>query len=365
MFLTALVFLITLSLLILIHELGHFLTARKFKVGVEEFGLGYPPRITVKKKWGVNWSLNWIPFGGFVSLLGENEEVDNPLSFSAQVWWKRAIIALAGIFNNFVLAVVIYSVLFLITGFPREADSISVVEVKPDSPAEAVGIMVEDKVVAVDGLEFGTASEFVDYVLAHKGEELVLAVDRAGEQHEFTVTGRTEVTPDQGSLGVVTSSMEIYRPPVWKAPFVAVYYGAKHTWLMTRLIAESLVTLFRNLIFLGRIPEDVAGPIGILQITHQVTQFGLIAILEFMAMLSINLGLVNFLPIPGLDGGRFVFIMIRTVLRGKSTKKVEMVANQLGFFLLVGLMFAITFNDLRRVLTPTGFGQWVGGLWPF
>lgn len=365
MLVTVLVFLATLSLLILVHELGHFFAARKFKIKVEEFGFGYPPRILAKKKDGVAYSLNWIPFGGFVSLLGENRDVDDPHSFSAQPWWVRSVVALAGIFNNFVLALVIYSFLFLIMGIPRMTDQVLVEMVHPDSPAQAAGIEAGDKILTVNDQRFGVATDFVDYVLAHKGEELTLKINRDGEALEFKVTGRTETTPEQGSIGVVATSVEIYRPPFWQAPFLAIYHGAGYTWQMIKLIAGGLGSLFRQLIFFGQIPEDIAGPVGILQITHQVTQFGLIAILEFIAMLSINLGLVNFLPIPGLDGGRFLFIMIRTVLRGQSTKKVELIANQLGFFLLVGLMFAITFNDLNRIIGWAGVGQWLGGLWPF
>ncbi|MCJ7827652.1 RIP metalloprotease, partial [Patescibacteria group bacterium] len=334
-------------------------------VKVEEFGFGYPPRAWGRKKGETTYSLNWIPFGGFVRLLGENEEVDDPRSFNAQKWWVRSLIALAGIFNNFVLALLIYGLLFLVTGIPRQTDQVRIEGVEPDSPAAQIGFLAGDYLVSVNEKRFESADEFVDFVMGAKGEELEIVVEREGEQQLFLVTGRQEVEEGQGSLGVVVSSYELYRPVFWKAPFIAFYHGAVQTLKMTKLIMGGMGTLFKSIFLQGQVPKDIAGPIGILQITHQVTQFGLIAILEFMAMLSINLGLVNFLPIPGLDGGRFLFILGTQVFRGRSMKKIELMANQVGFLLLVGLMFAITFNDLKRVVETTAFGQRIQAFWPF
>ncbi len=362
---TGLVFLVALSVLILVHELGHFLSARKFQVKVEEFGFGYPPRLRGTKKGETTYSLNWIPFGGFVRLLGENEAVDDPRSFSAQKWWVRGIIALAGIFNNFVLAVVIYSALFLFTGIPRQTDVVTVEGVQPNSPAAEAGIEPGDTILDVDGHAFTDADMFVEYVLEKQGQELSLRLERNGEERVVPIIGRTEADPEEGSLGVVVSAYELYRPPFLQAPFVALYHGASHTWRMTVLISNSLLDLFRNLLFRGQIPQDVAGPIGILQITSQVTRFGLIAVLEFMAMLSINLALINFLPIPGLDGGRFIFILLSIFFKSTSMKKAEQLANQVGFLLIVGLMFAVTFNDLKRILLTTATGLRIRSFWPF
>lgn len=348
-------FLIILSLLILVHELGHFWAAKKFGIKVEEFGFGYPPRIWGQKIGETMYSLNWLPFGGFVRLFGEEgpETVKKDLkkAFFKQKKRVRIAVLTAGVVMNFLLGAGLFALIYTKIGIPEKVDYLVVTAVVADSPAAAAGIKPEDKIMAVEGMDWAGEDElvvrFVDYVKSHRGQEVRLYL----KDKEVTLVPRKEVdTPEgQGALGVAITNMDLVQYPYWQRPFRGIWVGWKEAMGWGK---EIVISLRRTLIqaIKGKLPADMAGPVGIYQISKDVAQEGVIASLQFMGILSINLAILNLLPIPALDGGRLLFIAIEVVLRKRIKPKLEQTIHLIGMALLLGLMVLVTINDIRRLI---------------
>ncbi len=355
-----LIFLIVLSVLILVHEVGHFFAARKAGVKVEEFGLGYPPRIFGKKIRGTIYSINLLPFGGFVRLHGEmgDEGVTSPRrAFINKSKKTRAGILLAGVTMNFLLAILAFAVVYSFSGIPRKTNDVTVVEVVAGSPAQVAKILVGDIVRKVDGEEITAVDEFVGAVEEKKGERIVLEVERIrGEERslkEIRIIPREEPPEDEGHLGVIITSTEIYYPPVWQRPFVGAYHGFKEAVFWGTTIVSSLAKVLIGL-FKGEVPKDIAGPVGIFAITSEAAKFGVLALINFVGILSVNLAILNIVPFPALDGGRLLFIAIETVLGKKVLPKIETIIHTVGMAILILLLLAITVQDIRRLISAGG-----------
>ena len=380
MFLTGLTFFIILSILVLIHELGHFLMAKKIGVKVEEFGMGLPPRIIGKKIKGTVYSINWLPIGGFVKLAGEDEEEPSVNSHSPRLssgeagqqtarlkadsrklkafFWartkkERAAILLAGVTMNFLLAVGITSYL-LTQGVHVPSGRVHVERVMPGSPAEIAGVMVQDRVVSItyyagDGkageTRIATPKELIDTTKAHIGEEITLAIDRNGTPISLRVVPRRESPKGEGPMGVAISDLELKNYPWYQIPFEAVKINLERAWAMLSSLG---FTLWR-LATLHSVAADVAGPIGIAQVTGQAVKFGFKAVLEFMSILSLNLAVLNVLPIPALDGGRLAFVFIEKIIGRKLRPAFERSTHQVGMLILFALIFLISINDILRI----------------
>ncbi len=352
-------FLIILSVLVLVHELGHFLLARKFNIKVEEFGLGYPPRIWGKKKGETTYSINALLLGGFVRLLGEDyaelkgmPDKERKRAFSVQKKRVRVMVLMAGVVMNFLLGIVLFAAIYTKIGIPEKVDYLIVTGLAKDSPAEKAGIQLEDKIVGVEGMEWpnkeNLVTDFVDYVKDHRGEEVKLLFQ---EKDSLVVIPRLEEdTPEgQGSLGVGITSMDLVQYPLWQRPFRGMVVGIKEALAWGKEIVVGLGKMFYKL-FKGDIPKDVAGPVGIYEISKNVVEEGIMATLQFMAILSINLSILNLLPIPALDGGRLLFIAIESVIRKRVKPEIEQTIHIMGMVLILGLMLLITINDIRRLL---------------
>ncbi|OGH11310.1 MAG: RIP metalloprotease RseP [Candidatus Levybacteria bacterium RIFCSPLOWO2_01_FULL_36_13] len=364
MIVTILVFLVILSILVLIHEAGHFFVARFFNIKVEEFGFGIPPRAFGKKIGETLYSINWLPIGGFVKLYGEDEAgagkvslssskpkpapKDESRAFYSRPVWQRFAVVFAGVFMNFVLAVAIVSVLFSIVGVSVPAKHVLVREVLNDSPAEKAGIIAGDIIENINGDEIESPQEVISLTKKHLGEEITLRIQNQGKERIIKITPRKVYPKNQGPLGVgIEPNFETKKYPIWEAPFVGTREVLNQTGLILQGLSNTLVQIFTQ----GKIPSDVAGPVGIAQITGKIVSIGPSAVLSFMALLSLNLAIINVLPIPALDGGRLLFIVIEGVTRKKVSPRAESMAHTIGMAFLLGLIALITIHDIFRALS--------------
>jgi len=356
-------FLIILSVLVLVHELGHFWMGRKFGVKIEEFGLGYPPRALSKKIGETIYSLNWLPLGGFVKLLGENgEEEGKKLSkaelkraFFTQKKRVRILILITGVVMNFLLGVVLFAAIYTKIGIPEEVDYLKVLRTAEGSPADIAGLKAGDKIIGIkdkDNVFQGDKKEltnrFIEVVNNKRGEEIRFVLDEGKEV--IIVPRLKENTPEgQGALGVSITNVDLVQYPYWQRPFRGVWVGLKEAGAWGKDILMSLKMMIVRGIQ-GEAPKDVAGPIGIYQISKSVVEEGILTILQFVAILSINLAVLNLLPIPALDGGRLLFIAIETIFRKKVSQRIEQTIHLVGMVILLSLMALVTINDVRRLI---------------
>jgi regulator of sigma E protease len=348
------VFILVLSILILAHEFGHFLAARKMGIWVEEFGIGYPPKIWGKKIGETIYSINLLPLGGFVRLHGEQTEegVTRPKeAFVNKSKKARVLVLTSGVIMNFILAIAAFSIVYTFQGIPRDTNKVIVSGIAPDSPAALVGIEPEDIITSVDGGKITTTDEFINLVEEKKGKEIELGVHRtSGEETKVKITPRVNPPGGEGPLGVAITQTEIYFPPLWKRPFLGIYFGFQEAIYWGRAVLGGLGLMVYNL-FKGIVPKDVTGPVGIYAITSEVTKFGILSIINFLGIFSVNLAIVNILPFPALDGGRLIFVIVEKLTGKKVVPRVEAAIHAIGMAVLLTLMIAITYLDAKRLIS--------------
>jgi len=375
MFTTIIVFILVLSLLVFVHEFGHFFSARRLGVRAEEFGFGFPPRIfgvykdkngKWKKVWGNKkvednsdtiYSINGILVGGFVKIKGEDgDNKDNSDSFSSKKIWKRAIILSSGVLMNVVLASVLISIGLMI-GLPRylsdeklpdsvivKNEQVSIVEVMEDSPAALAGFQVSDNIMSINDTKIKTGEEVVNIIASSTGE-VSIVVDRSGETKEIKVSPEIKPENNVKTIGIAFLDSATVRYP-W---YLAIWEGIKMTGQLLWAIIYSLFDLVRNLIIGSNVAVEVAGPVGIANLTGQMFRLGFIYLIQFTALLSLNLAIINILPFPALDGGRLLFLLIEKI-KGKPVKQeIEAVFNNIGFLLLMALIIWVTLKDIIKL----------------
>lgn len=364
MILTALVFFIVLSILVFVHEFGHYIVARFIGVKVEEFGFGLPPRIWGKKIGPTEYSLNWLPIGGFVRLAGEDQEPDSipKAKFKGKLkeyFWarskkERASILLAGVTMNFLLAVLI-TVGLLIDGVKEPSGRVHIERVIAGSPADKAGLLSGDILVSASDVPLGDAGEqkrltvpgdVIDFVSTRKGREMQFSALRAGREFRVTMVPRSEYPKGEGPTGVAITDLELKKYPLSEAPVAATRINLERAWEMLRSLA---VTVYR-LVTLQPIAADVAGPVGIAQITGEAVKFGWRAVVELMSILSLNLAVLNILPVPALDGGRLAFVFLEKVMGRRIKPMFEKSTHQIGMIILLLLVLLVTINDVLRLL---------------
>lgn len=348
-----------LSVLILIHELGHFLSARLFKMKVEEFGIGLPPRAKgLFKRGGTLFSLNWLPLGGFVKLYGEDmenpEQLASPEAFFNKPMWQRAAVLLAGVTMNFLLGVVVFGIVYSYLGIPTKTDKVMIVEVTKDSPAAIAGIAVDSQVKKLvygkNEVTFSGIDGFVKEIDSLKGKEVNLTlIDKAGTEKTVKVTPRVSPPEGQGALGVSLSSVEMKKYPIWQMPFRGIVIGLEEAWGWGKEIAKNFGMIVVNLVTGKGLPKDVSGPIGIYQVSKEVYKVGWVAVLQFMGILSINLAILNVMPFPALDGGRIAFLGVEKIIGKNRKNRIEGWVNTGGMIFLLSLMVLITIKDVIKL----------------
>lgn len=349
--------LIVLGILVFAHELGHFLLAKRLRVGVLTFSLGFGPKLIGRKIGETEYKISAFPLGGYVKLIGENpeekvKEEDLLRSFSVQPVWKRALIIGAGPFFNFILAAVLFSIINLF-GIPYHPSKIG--EVSPGLPAEQAGLKQGDIVLSIDEEAVTKWDDLSKIIRNSKGKDLLLKVKRDGEILEIKVTPKSSTQKNLFGEEVpvfvigITPFDEIVVQKV--GPFEAVGQGLLQTWFGIELTVVSIIKLIERVIP----AKTIGGPILIAQLAGEQAQRGLVSLVLFMAILSINLGVINLFPIPILDGGHFLFLALEAILRKPlSIKKME-IAQQIGLVFIILLMVFAFYNDLIRIFTPGGF----------
>ena len=353
---TIIFFILLLAALILVHEWGHFFTARKFGVKVEEFAFGFPPRLASFVRNGTRYVFNLLPLGGYVKIYGESgEHVNSRESFSSRPIWQRLAIIVAGVVMNLVLAWVLFSLGHAV-GLPTvvgegEASAsakVTIVGVSPDSPAEKAGLRFGDAIQEIKARDtkFKVASpdEVYRIVSDHRGEEIILIVARGREITDISVMPRGNPPAGEGPLGIAMAKVGVVRSPWYRAP----WDGLKTTASATVAIVQALGHIVADFISKGEVSAEVSGPVGIFVFASQTQRLGLIYLVELAGILSVNLALLNILPFPALDGGRVLFLFIEKVRGAKLNPRLEQIAHTVGFVILSLLIIYITQRDIVR-----------------
>ncbi|MFZ4648182.1 MAG: RIP metalloprotease RseP [Patescibacteria group bacterium] len=370
---TAIIFILVLSLLVFVHELGHFLTARRLGVKAEEFGFGFPPRLIgyykdSEGKWhiikgnkevvapGTIYSINALPLGGFVKIKGENGDSTDTDSFSGQELWRRALILFAGVFMNIVLAGVLFSIGFGI-GLPASLDGAEitgnmhisdrqarVVSVFKESPAEIAGLKAGDAILTISAQPIFNAGDIQNILKSSSTKPVTVTYRRAGVEYQTNASPSFSQDLNRSVLGVEISEIGTVRYPWYLTP----WYGFKAAILMLVAIFVAFYQLIAGL-FAGHGAGDaVGGPVKIAQMTGEAARFGFAYLINFVALLSLNLAVINILPLPALDGGRLLFLLIERIKGSPVKKEAEAIVHTVGFWLLILLMILVTYKDIFR-----------------
>lgn len=348
-------FIVMLLALVLAHEAGHFFAAKWSGCNIEEFGFGFPPRLFSIVRKGTRYSFNLLPLGGFVKIEGENmdEVAPSPTSFAAKSAGKRIFILSAGVIMNMVLAYVLLTAQAavgsptLVTG--QNASTLTnqktyILDVAKDSPAEKAGFKKFDRIVAIQGTKNPTIDQIQQVMSNYGGQEVNLEIDRAGQKIQAYVLVRENPPTGEGATGVSLAATGLIKAPWWKAPWA----GLTRTWNMLVAIVVQFWILIQQLVQHGSAGESLTGPIGIAVYTNEATQLGLPYFLEFMALISINLAIINILPLPALDGGRILFVGLEKIFGRRYIGRIESYTHTAGFVALIGLMLFVTFHDVHK-----------------
>jgi len=388
MIVTIIVFLLILSVLVIVHEAGHFFVAKKFGIKVEEFGFGFPPRMFSFKSGETVYSLNWLPIGGFVKLYGEDDagggkidltkkkalSKDLDRAFFAKTAWQRAAVIVAGVVMNALLAIIIFYTFLGISGFKDSIPLISdfkfigvnqtniqevvLSEIAPGSPAEKQGLRASTEVISVNGVAVKTAEQFVGIVNANKGHPIEIAWTNLDSSviHKTAVTPRLKPPKNQGALGVglyaVSTAQLNYKTPVERIfsgithPINLMAYNLSVVGQLIKLSFEKHTT--------APLSAGVSGPVGIASVTGSILEIKdlkekILGLLNLAGILSISLAFFNILPVPALDGGRLFFILIEAVTGKKVNQRFESVVHTIGMIVLLALMALITFKDVGKL----------------
>jgi regulator of sigma E protease len=354
MLITLVSFFLILIILILAHELGHFFTAKLFKVRVEEFGIFLPPRLFSIKKGETVYSLNAIPLGGFNKLAGE-EDPNVPGSLAGKSIPVRLVVLSAGSIMNILLPIILLSIAFMIPHLEAvnvnssDKGQVFVEEIVANSPAANAGIKVNDIILDVNGQPVQNVSDYENIILANAGTEVTVTVKHYnGTVADVKLIPQANAPANQGATGVAITNAVRKSDPFW----VAIPNGVTSYWNMIVLFVTGVIGMIR-----GSVPVSFTGPVGIAQLTGEIVKTGIANLLSFAAVISLNLGILNIFPIPAMDGGRIVFVLLEWVRRGKRiSPKTEAMVHSIGFMLLMLLFLVISYHDILRIIQGGSIG---------
>lgn len=354
---TVVSFIVCLGILIFVHELGHFLFAKLFKVRVLKFSLGFGPKIFSKTVGDTEYQLSALPLGGYVKMFGENpdeqEEAgtsDKNASFAHKTVWQRFLIVFAGPLFNLLFTLVLFFFVFLFMGLPDSRDTTKIGHVTPDSPAAIAGVQVDDIILTIDGQPTRQWMDVLNLVKDSKGEELAFLLGRGDAEVQLLVTpGKQPVknifgeeVEERFMVGIVKAEELFYSPTGLVGAFNA---ACAQTWMYISLTVLGFVKLIQQVVPVS----ELGGPILIAQIAGKQMQAGWVNFVFFMGLLSVNLGILNLLPIPVLDGGHLMFLSVEAVRRKPMSEKVQIFAQQVGIAFLGLAMIFVFYNDLARI----------------
>lgn len=345
----------TIGILMALHELGHFLLAKLFKIRVDEFGIGYPPRLVGKKFGETIYSLNAVPFGAFVRI--DEEDRTSPTAFSSKPVWQRMLVILGGVVSFWIISAFLLTITFSIggtiqaisddeTGFDNA--QIRIISVAPDSPAKAAGLEAMDVILKIGLKDSGEeiypqkAFEVQDFIQGNKGRELIFSVLRQEKEREFSLVPRENFPEGEGPTGVSLARTANIIFPWWQAPVKAVKATAFTTYYIVVSLAEALIKAVRG------IPTgvQVSGPIGVGSMMNQALGGGIGYFIQFVAIISAHLAVFNLLPFPVFDGGKAVFLFIEALKKKALDKNIERKINNVSYALIIALMVWITIKDI-------------------
>lgn len=345
---------LVIGALIFFHELGHFLVAKFFKIGVKTFSLGFGPRLASFNLGETQYRLSAIPLGGYVHMVGESPEAEIPSgfspqsSFSARPPWQRMLVVVAGPFFNFILAWVIYTFIFMFSG--QQALLPKVGEVLKETPAKKAGIKSGDLVLSINGQNIRYWRDMSNYIRQSETKELSLKIKRNEQVIDVSLKPEMQTTKNifgeeikVPRVGIVASQEVVH---ISMGPLDSIWSGLVKTGELIALTWEGLIKLIERIVPL----KTIGGPIMIAQLVSQQAEQGLVDVLALTALISINLGILNLLPIPVLDGGHILFYGLETILRRPLDPRWRTIAMQIGISLLIALMALAVYNDIYRII---------------
>ncbi|NCF75101.1 MAG: RIP metalloprotease RseP [Xanthomonadaceae bacterium] len=388
MFLTTIVFIAILGVLVLAHEFGHFIIARKMGVKVDEFAIGFPPRIFgIYKNRAGKWikvfgnkkvedvpttlyALHLIPLGGFCKIKGEDGEksVDEDSFVNKKIWQKSSILV-AGVTMNFLLCAILFSIGFMI-GLPQAVDSsahkvlsvknteVQIISIAENSPAQKNDIKFGDVILSVNGNKVNSAKQASEFISKNGSKEIILKIKRNNQEMEKKIIPKKINDSEKAKIGVAMVDEGIVSYPFLKS----IYMGFATTIKLTKTITVTFYNIIIDWATGKKIDTDVAGPVGIAVLTGQMVNMGFIYVLEFAALLSLNLAIINILPIPALDGGRLLFLAFEKIRGRAMSIKLENTLNNTGFTFLILLVILVTVRDFARLDFFAGLWGKISGL---
>ena len=329
--------LLLLGVLIIAHEAGHFWAARACGIGVQEFSMGMGPLIAKwKSRKGTQFSIRLLPIGGYCQFYGEDEDKPDPRTFNNQAVWKRAVTIVSGPLMNFVIAFLVIALFMSLCGVSVVVPKVAELE----ENAQMAGLQIGDEILAVNGAEMADSNAIAQAIAESGGSAVTLTVRRNGETVDLTLTPFYDADAGRYRVGF-SFGRETMRMPIWNSVPFSVQYNIESV--------KAILDALRNMLFKGQGVEDVTGPVGTIYVIQEVTQQGGFEVyLEMLALISVNLGVMNLLPIPGLDGSRLLFLLVEAIRRKPVKRELEGAIHLAGFALLMGLMVLLTYKDIMR-----------------
>jgi len=365
-----LIFFIILLVLVISHEFGHFIVAKKSGIRVDEFSFGFPPKLFGKKVGETSYNFNALPFGGYVKIFGENpdeESINGPdsgRSFVNKPKYIQAFVLFAGVAMNLLVAWVLLSVGFM-SGLPTsvgsapkgaiiENQALTITSVLVDSPAEKAGMKTGDKIISLETQNDSTkllssnfgAETVQNFVKNHNGEEINISLIRGSEPVSVNVIPKKNDTENIAMIGISMDTIGTLKLPIHKA----LWEGLKLTWHVTVMTVVGFYNLIYSAILGQADMSTLTGPVGIVGVVGDAAKFGFVYLLSFTALISVNLAVINLIPFPALDGGRLLFLLIEKIKGSRIKPQVANIANAIGFGLLMLLMVVITYHDIVKLL---------------
>ncbi len=359
MILAILIIFFSIIALLVLHELGHFLLAKKFGVDVEEFGVGYPPRIFGRKFGKTIYSLNLLPFGAFVKIRGEEGGIEEIRSFSQKPIWQRSLIVLGGIVSFFICGIIILTIVAYVWGLPEavsgatnnnQKTQVEIAEIFPNSPAQKAGLEPGDIMLSISAgsikVKAADLKAVQEFINAHRGQKIILAIQREKSIFHFTLTPRRSPPANEGAMGVALVRVALEKYSLGKAFLKSVEISGKTTILVPYFLGAMIVKAIEHQPMQG---GRLVGPIGIGNIMFNALSHGIRSYLFTLGMIANFLAVSNLLPIPAIDGGKLLFLGIEKIRKKAINRKVEASLNTTFFILLIGLMVVVTVQDIIRL----------------